>query len=63
VLNRIPYVRGIDLAEAHELVKHDVAAIVSYPLRHTGKKRASDEQEDEQGGVGEARAVKEETEN
>jgi hypothetical protein len=50
VLNRIPYVRGIDLAEAHKLVKHDVAAIVSYPLRHTGKKRASDEQEDEQGG-------------
>jgi hypothetical protein len=50
VLNRIPYVQGIHLAEAHELVKHDVAAIVSYPLRHTGKKRASDEQEDEQVG-------------
>jgi hypothetical protein len=38
---------GIDLAEAHELVKHDIAAIVSYPLRHTGKKRTSDEQDDE----------------
>jgi hypothetical protein len=50
-MNRIPYVREIDLAEAHKLVKHDVAAIVSYPLRHTGKKRASDEQEDEQGGT------------
>jgi hypothetical protein len=50
VLNRIPYVRGIDLAEAHELVKHDFAAIVSYPLRHTGKKRTSDEQDDEPGG-------------
>ncbi len=44
MLNRIPYVRGIDLAEAHELIKHDVAAIVSYPLRHTGEKRTSDEQ-------------------
>ncbi len=47
MLNRIPHMRGIDLAEAHELVKHDVAAIVSYPLRHAGKKRASDEPEDE----------------
>ena len=50
MLNRIPYVRGIDLAEAHELVKHDIAAIVSYPLRHTGKKRTSDEQDDQPGG-------------
>jgi hypothetical protein len=49
VLNRIPHVRGSDLAKAHELVKHDVAAIVSYPLRHAGKKRASDEPEDEPG--------------
>ncbi len=50
MLNRIPYVRGIDLAEAHELIKHDIAAIVSYPLRHTGKKRTSDEQDDQPGG-------------
>ncbi len=39
--------RGVNLAEAHELVKYDVAAIVSYPLKHTGKKRAADEPEDE----------------
>ena len=47
VLNRIPYVRGIDLAEAHELVKHDVAAIVSYPLKPTGKRKTAEESEDE----------------
>ena len=50
MLNRIPYVRGIDLAEAHELVKHDIAAIVSYPLRHSAKKRTSDERDDQPGG-------------
>jgi hypothetical protein len=40
-------VRGVNLEEAHELVKHDVAAIVSYPLKPTGKRKTAEESEDE----------------
>jgi hypothetical protein len=47
VLNRIPHVRGVNLEEGHELVKHDVAAIVSYPLKPTGKRKTAEESEDE----------------
>jgi hypothetical protein len=35
------------LEEAHELVRHDVAAIVSYPLKPTGKRKTAEESEDQ----------------
>ncbi len=47
ILNRIPHIQGIDLAEAQELVRHDMAAIVTYPLR-AGQKRKRDDTEEKE---------------
>jgi hypothetical protein len=54
VLNRIPYVRGIDLAEAHELVKHDMAHGQEEVVGRAGRRA---------GRIRETGAVEKETEN
>ncbi len=35
--------RGVDLEEAMEIVRHDVAAVVTYPLKQTARKRTGHE--------------------